>query len=114
VALHGYVIPSHTEPVARPELTNAFEQVTVPSTVSEYQVFIHLLNIEFARKVGMRQERLDLGREEKRVPLHCPVERLDPEMVTSNVDLLLLEIHNHNREHSVETFEHSFKTVPLV
>ena len=62
----------------------------------------------------MGEKRLGFRREQHAGPGLRPVERLDPEVIARDMNLVRSQVRDHDREHAVQPLEHPLEPVVLV
>ena len=62
----------------------------------------------------MREKRLGFRRKQHARPGLGPVERLDPEVIARDVNLVRSQVRDHDCEHAIQPAQHAVEPVPLV
>ena len=62
----------------------------------------------------MREKRLGFRRKQHAGPGLSPVERLDPEVIARDMNLVRPQVRDHDREHAVQPLQHPLEPVALV
>src|SRR5262249_30010053 len=100
--------------MARPELADVLDKVSIGRAVTERQVFLDIAFIQPRNEARNQLERFCFVTHKQSMTLLSPVEWLDTQMITDHVHLAVPQVDNNDCEHAVEAIEHPGQSEVLV